>query len=263
MYAKTDGTWKLKGGSKTASVARAPLGFDIRNGATPLTVDAALHGAAVETRTIKSDLAASPSTFKMTPYSADLHPASRDVAKDIDDADGIPLLTKTQLENDFLHGDRLTLSGRMITEVVKSETWTPHQVEVRQSQRPLHRTRGVGLKGKLAPEGADVKVAGMSYLKYSEPVRRSGGESVIGATPDEQVDVLHGGHGSADVANVGALDVYLTDNDRKARTSEWMSGATDHLSDVLWNDAQQVRSAIRGTAVGPGGAAEKHCYANV
>lgn len=39
--------------------------------------------------------------FKRTPYIADLKPAGRFVAKDLSEADNIPLVTKTLLENGF------------------------------------------------------------------------------------------------------------------------------------------------------------------
>jgi dihydroxy-acid dehydratase len=43
---------------------------------------------------------------------------------------------------------------------------------VRPANRPITKTGGVvGLKGNLAPEGAIVKVAGMSELKFSGPAR--------------------------------------------------------------------------------------------
>jgi dihydroxy-acid dehydratase len=79
---------------------------------------------------------------------------------------------KTLLDNGHLHGDCLTVTGRTIAENLKSVKWNPHQDVVRPADRPITVTGGVvGLKGNLAPEGAIVKVAGMSNLKFTGPAR--------------------------------------------------------------------------------------------
>src|SRR5256714_285434 len=110
--------------------------------------------------------------FKKTPYVADLKPGGRYVAKDMFEVGGIPLLMKTLLDNGHLHGDCLTVTGRTIAENLKSVKWNPHQDVVRSADKPITVTGGVvGLKGNLAPEGAIVKVAGMSNLKFSGPAR--------------------------------------------------------------------------------------------
>src|SRR3989440_6949856 len=115
--------------------------------------------------------------FKKTPYIADLKPGGRYVAKDMFEAGGIPLLMKTLFDNGFLHGDCLTVTGRTIAENLKSVKWNPHQDVVRQADTPITVTGGVvGLKGNLAPEGAIVKVAGMSKLKFTGPARCFDGE---------------------------------------------------------------------------------------
>src|SRR5258708_28941091 len=88
------------------------------------------------------------------------------------EAGGIPLRMKTLLDNGHLHGDCLTVTGRTIAENLKSVKWNPHQDVVRSADRPITVTGGVvGLKGNLAPEGAIVKVAGMSNLKFTGPAR--------------------------------------------------------------------------------------------
>jgi dihydroxy-acid dehydratase len=110
--------------------------------------------------------------FKKTPYVADLKPGGRYVAKDMFEAGGIPLLMKTLLDHGFLHGDCLTVTGRTIAENLRSVKWNPHQDVVRSADKPITPTGGVvGLKGNLAPDGAIVKVAGMSNQKFSGPAR--------------------------------------------------------------------------------------------
>ena len=115
--------------------------------------------------------------FKKTPYVADLKPGGRYVAKDMFEVGGIPLLMKTLLDNGFLHGDCLTVTGRTIADNLKSVKWNDQQDVVRPANKPLTPTGGVvGLKGNLAPEGAIVKVAGMTELKFSGPARCFDGE---------------------------------------------------------------------------------------
>ena len=110
--------------------------------------------------------------FKRTPYIADLKPAGRYVAKDMFEAGGIPLLMKTLLDHGHLHGDCMTVTGRTIAQNLKSVKWNPDQDVVRPANKPITKTGGVvGLKGNLAPEGAIVKVAGMSELTFSGPAR--------------------------------------------------------------------------------------------
>jgi len=110
--------------------------------------------------------------FKRTPYIADLKPAGRYVAKDMFEAGGIPLLMKTLLDYGHLHGDCMTVTGRTIAQNLKSVKWNPDQDVVRPANKPITKTGGVvGLKGNLAPEGAIVKVAGMSELTFSGPAR--------------------------------------------------------------------------------------------
>jgi dihydroxy-acid dehydratase len=115
--------------------------------------------------------------FKRTPYVADLKPAGRYVAKDLFEAGGIPLLMKTLLDHGFLHGECMTVTGRSMAENLKYVTWNKDQDVVRPADNPLSPTGGVvGLKGNLAPEGAIVKVAGMSGLKFTGPARCFDGE---------------------------------------------------------------------------------------
>jgi dihydroxy-acid dehydratase len=115
--------------------------------------------------------------FKKTPYIADLKPGGRYVAKDMFEAGGIPLLMKTLLDHGYLHGECMTVTGRTIAENLKSVKWNPNQDVVRPADNPITATGGVvGLKGNLAPEGAIVKVAGMSTLKFTGPARCFDGE---------------------------------------------------------------------------------------
>ncbi|HKH69629.1 MAG TPA: dihydroxy-acid dehydratase [Reyranella sp.] len=115
--------------------------------------------------------------FKRTPYIADLKPGGRYVAKDLFEAGGVPLLMKTLLDHGYLHGDCMTVTGRTIAENLKRVKWNDGQDVVRPADKPITATGGVvGLRGNLAPDGAIVKVAGMTNLKFSGPARCFDGE---------------------------------------------------------------------------------------
>jgi dihydroxy-acid dehydratase len=137
------------------------------------STNAALHLPAIAHECgIKFDLFDVAEIFKKTPYIADLKPGGRYVAKDMFEAGGIPLLMKTLLDHGYLHGDCITVTGRTMKENLQGVKWNSHQDVVRPANNPITVTGGVvGLKGNLAPEGAIVKVAGMSVLRFTGPAR--------------------------------------------------------------------------------------------
>ncbi len=141
--------------------------------ATGGSTNGALHLPAIAHEAgIKFDLFDVAEIFARTPYMADLKPGGKYVAKDMFEAGGIPLLMKTMLDHGYLHGDCLTVTGRTLAENMEHVAWNDGQDVVRPANNPITKTGGVvGLKGNLAPEGAIVKVAGMSELKFTGPAR--------------------------------------------------------------------------------------------
>jgi dihydroxy-acid dehydratase len=142
--------------------------------ATGGSTNAALHLPAIAHECgIEFDLFDVAEIFKKTPYIADLKPGGRYVAKDMFEAGGVPLLMKTLLDHGYMHGDCLTVTGRTIAENMKNVKWNPDQDVVHPADKPLLATGGVvGLRGNLAPEGAIVKVAGMTTaLQFTGPAR--------------------------------------------------------------------------------------------
>ena len=142
--------------------------------ATGGSTNAALHLPAIAHECgIKFTLFDVAEIFKKTPYIADLKPGGRYVAKDMFEAGGVPLLMKTLLDHGYMHGDCPTVTGRTIAENLKTVKWNPDQDVVRPADKPLLKTGGVvGLRGNLAPEGAIVKVAGMTGSpQFSGPAR--------------------------------------------------------------------------------------------
>ncbi|MEO9788484.1 MAG: dihydroxy-acid dehydratase [Aurantimonas coralicida] len=64
-------------------------------------------------------------------------------------------------------------------------------------------------------------------------------------------------------AVAGTLDVDVSDDDMKKRAEDWKPRETDYQSGAIWKYAQQVGTARLGAVTHPGGAAEKHCYADL
>jgi dihydroxy-acid dehydratase len=110
--------------------------------------------------------------FKRTPYVADLKPGGRYVAKDMYEIGGVPVLLKTLFEGGFIHGDCLTVTGKSMEENLANVSFPTNQDVIRPVSAPLSPTGGVvGLRGNLAPEGAIVKVAGMTNLVFTGTAR--------------------------------------------------------------------------------------------
>ncbi len=137
------------------------------------STNAALHLPAIANEIgIDFDIFDVAEVFKRTPYIADLKPGGKYVAKDMFEVGGIPLLMKTLLDEGFLHGDCITVTGRTIAENMDRVKWNDDQDVVYSAKAPITKTGGVvGLKGNLAPDGAIVKVAGMKNLKFTGPAR--------------------------------------------------------------------------------------------
>src|SRR6201987_360183 len=109
---------------------------------------------------------------KKTPYIGDLKPGGRYVMKDLHDIGGVPVLMKALLDGGYLHGDCLTVTGKTIAENLRDVVFPTNQDVVRPTSAPLSPTGGVvGLRGNLAPQGAIVKIAGMTNLRFSGPAR--------------------------------------------------------------------------------------------
>jgi len=112
--------------------------------------------------------------FRDTPYFVDLKPGGQYVAKDLYEAGGVPVVMKELRKAGLIHEDCMTASGETIGEGLdKIEGWADGKV-IYPVEKPITKTGGVvGLKGNLAPEGAIVKVAGMSEEEqvFSGPAR--------------------------------------------------------------------------------------------
>jgi dihydroxy-acid dehydratase len=101
--------------------------------------------------------------FKDTPYFVDMKPGGQAVAKDLYDAGGIPVVMKELRKAGLIHEDCITSSGRTIGEELDMIQGEPDGKVIHFIDNPITKTGGVvGLRGNVAPDGAIVKVAGMT-----------------------------------------------------------------------------------------------------
>jgi len=107
-----------------------------------------------------------------TPLLADLKPAGRFVAVDMDKAGGIPLLAKRLLDGKLVDGNQPTVTGRTFGEEAQEAKESAGQEVIATVNRPLKKTGGlVILKGNLAPEGCVVKTTGHEPATHRGPAR--------------------------------------------------------------------------------------------
>ena len=110
--------------------------------------------------------------MRKTPYIADMKPGGKYVAKDLFEAGGVSVVLKELLKGGYLHGDCITVTGKTMEENLRDAFLNPEQDVIRPITAPLSPTGGVvGLKGNLAPDGAVVKIAGMTQLQFTGPAR--------------------------------------------------------------------------------------------
>ena len=112
--------------------------------------------------------------FHDTPYFVSLRPGGDYVAKDLYEAGGVPVVMKELLKAGLLHEECMTAAGISIGEALDAIRGEADGRVIHPVYAPMSRTGGVvGLKGNLAPDGAIVKVAGMSEAEqvFSGPAR--------------------------------------------------------------------------------------------
>jgi dihydroxy-acid dehydratase len=107
-----------------------------------------------------------------TPLLADLKPAGRFVAADVDKAGGITVIAKRLLDGMHVDGGTLTVTGKTFAEEANAARETKGQEVIAPLERPLKKTGGlVILHGNLAPEGCVVKISGHERLSHRGPAR--------------------------------------------------------------------------------------------
>ncbi len=141
--------------------------------ATGGSTNAALHLPAIAHEAgIDFDIEDVGEIFKRTPYIADLKPGGKYVAKDVYEVGGIQVALKELLDNGFIHGDCMTVTGKTMAENLKDVVFPKDQDVFYPVKKPISPNGGVvTLKGNLAPEACIVKIAGLKNLKHKGPAR--------------------------------------------------------------------------------------------
>ncbi|MDA8584781.1 dihydroxy-acid dehydratase [Rhodobacteraceae bacterium] len=112
--------------------------------------------------------------FRDTPYFVDLKPGGQFVAKDLYEVGGVPVVMKELRKAGLIHEECITANGVTMGEMLDTVEGDADGRVIYPIENPITKTGGVvGLKGNLAPEGAIVKVAGMSDEEqvFSGPAR--------------------------------------------------------------------------------------------
>ncbi len=128
------------------------------------STNAALHLPAIANEAgIDFDLFDVADIMRDTPYFVDLRPGGKYVAKDLYEVGGVPVVMKELQKLGLMHEDCITASGRTLGEELDEIKGEADGRVIYPAAKPLTATGGVvGLKGNLAPDGAIVKVAGMT-----------------------------------------------------------------------------------------------------
>ncbi len=131
-----------------------------------------------------------------TPFLADLKPSGKYLMKDLHAIGGIPAVLKFMLENDLLHGDCMTITGKTLAEnLTYVDSLKEGQDLIRSLDNPIKPTGHIRiLKGNLAVEGSVAKITGKEGLKFVGPARVFDGEFAandgIGAGEVKKGDVV-------------------------------------------------------------------------
>jgi dihydroxy-acid dehydratase len=141
--------------------------------ATGGSTNAALHLPALANECgIKFTLDDIERVSRRTPTIADLKPGGRYTAFDVHQIGGVPVILKLMLDAGLLHGDCLTVTGKTHAENLKDVVIPTNQDVVVPVEKALSPTGGlVVLRGNLAPDGAVIKVAGVTKLQHSGPAK--------------------------------------------------------------------------------------------
>jgi dihydroxy-acid dehydratase len=140
--------------------------------ATGGSTNAALHLPAIAHEAgIRFHLDDVAAVFARTPLIADLQPGGKYLARDLYHVGGAGVVMRALLDAGHLHGNAMTFSGRTIADEL-SGLALPDGNVVRPVSHALSSDGGVTvLHGNLCPDGALLKVAGLTTLVHRGPAR--------------------------------------------------------------------------------------------
>lgn len=137
------------------------------------STNAVLHLLAIarEAR-VDLDLEDFDAIARRTPHVGDLKPFGAYHMVDLDRIGGIPVVLRALLDEGYLHGDALTVTGRTMAENLEGVTFPGDQDVIRPLDQPIAEEGGIAvLRGSLCPEGAVVKMAGIELDVFEGPAR--------------------------------------------------------------------------------------------
>ncbi len=104
-----------------------------------------------------------------TPFIADLKPSGKYLMEDLHAIGGVPKVLKYLLDNDYLHGECLTVTGKSVRENLQNiEPLTFNQDVIRSFESPIKQTGHIQiLYGNLASEGSVAKITGKEGLEFT------------------------------------------------------------------------------------------------
>ena len=104
-----------------------------------------------------------------TPFIADLKPSGKYLMEDLHAIGGVPKVLKYLLDNDYLHGECLTVTGKSVRENLQNiEPLTFNQDVIRSFESPIKQTGHIQiLYGNLASEGSIAKITGKEGLEFT------------------------------------------------------------------------------------------------
>lgn len=108
-----------------------------------------------------------------TPFLADLKPSGKYVMEDLYEAGGVPAVQKLLLNEGFLHGDCLTVTGKTMEENLEDlPGLSEGQKIIAPFSNPVKKTGHLSiLYGNLAEEGSVAKITGKEGTRFSGPAR--------------------------------------------------------------------------------------------
>ena len=96
-----------------------------------------------------------------TPFIANLKPSGDFLMEDLHNMGGTPALMKYMLENGYLHGDCLTVTGKTLEENLKCVKNSIESKIIKSFEKPIKNSGHIQvLYGNIAPEGAVAKITG-------------------------------------------------------------------------------------------------------
>ena len=113
-----------------------------------------------------------------TPFLADLKPSGKYLMEDLHNIGGVPAVMKYMLENDYLHGDCLTITGNSLKDNLSNiKPLDSNQKIIKNFDNPIKKNGHIRiLYGNLALNGSVAKITGKEGLKFTGHAKVFDGE---------------------------------------------------------------------------------------